>query len=96
MRLSLATFLEEVMLDITKVEEEKNHMNEALLKIIEKNPAQVVLLGLQTLWSKKVEDALIEGGGDKLVEVEQYVMNFLTVLASNVVADLKKDLRQKF
>jgi hypothetical protein len=38
-------------------------MNEELLKIIEKNPAQVVLLGLQTLWSKKVEDALAEGGG---------------------------------
>ena len=71
-------------------------MNEGLLKIIEKNPAQVVLLGLQTLWSSKVENALIEGGGDKLTQVEQYVMNLLTVLASNVVADLKKDLRQKF
>jgi dynein heavy chain 1 len=59
MRLSLATFLEEVMNDITKVEEEKQNMNEGLLRIIEKNPAQVVLLGLQTLWSKKVEDALI-------------------------------------
>ncbi len=96
MRFSLATFLEEVMLDITRVEEEKQNLNEGLLKIIEKNPAQVVLLGLQTLWSKKVEDALIEGGGEKLAQVEQYVMNFLTVLATNVVADLKKDLRQKF
>jgi dynein heavy chain 1 len=96
MRISLATFLEEVMTDITSIEEAKENMNEGLLKIIEKNPAQVVLLGLQTLWSKKVEDALIEGGGEKLVQVEQYVMNFLTVLATNVVADLKKDLRQKF
>ncbi len=69
MRLSLATFLEEVMNDITKVEEEKQNMNEGLLRIIEKNPAQVVLLGLQTLWSKKVEDALIEGGGEKLSQV---------------------------
>lgn len=84
------------MQDITKVEEEKQNLNEGLLKIIEKNPAQVVLLGLQTLWSKKVEDALIEGGGEKLTQVEQYIMNFLTVLATNVVADLKKDLRQKF
>jgi hypothetical protein len=37
-----------------------------LIKIIEKNPAQIVLLGLQTLWSKKVENALIEGGNEKL------------------------------
>lgn len=96
MRMTLATYLEEVMTDITKVEDDKENMNEGLLKIIEKNPAQVVLLGLQTLWSKKVEDALIEGGGDKLNQVEQYIMNFLTVLAGNVVADLKKDLRQKF
>ena len=63
MRMTLATFLEEVMTDITKVEEDKENMNEGLLKIIEKNPAQVVLLGLQTLWSSKVENALIEGGG---------------------------------
>lgn len=96
MRLSLATFLEEVMTSITKTEEDSQNLNEGLLKIIERNPAQVVLLGLQTLWSKKVEDALIEGGGERLAAVEQYVMNFLTVLATNVVADLKKDLRQKF
>lgn len=57
------------MSSITKVEEEKQNLNEGLLKIIQKNPAQVVLLGLQTLWSKKVEDALIEGGGDKLIQV---------------------------
>jgi dynein heavy chain 1 len=31
-----------------------------------------------------------------LKNVEAYVMNFLSVLAVNVVADLKKDLRQKF
>lgn len=50
--------------EITAVEEDsEKSMNEELLKIIEKNPAQVVLLGLQTLWSKKVEDALINGGG---------------------------------
>ena len=84
------------MTDITRVEDEKENRNEGLLRIIEKNPAQVVLLGLQTLWSKKVDDALLEGGGEKLEAVEQYVMNFLTVLAGNVVADLKKDLRQKF
>ena len=69
MRMTLATFLEEVMTDITKVEEDKDNMNEGLLKIIQKNPAQVVLLGLQTLWSSKVENALIEGGGDKLTQV---------------------------
>jgi hypothetical protein len=35
MRFSLATFLEEVMQDITKVEEEeKQNLNEGLLKII--------------------------------------------------------------
>jgi len=34
MRISLATFLEEVMMDITKVEEEKQNLNEGLLKII--------------------------------------------------------------
>ena len=67
-----------------------------MLRIIAKNPAQVVLLGLQTLWSKKVEDALIQGGEEHLKIVEAYVMNFLSVLATNVVADLKKDLRQKF
>lgn len=71
-------------------------MGEELIKIIEKNPAQVVLLGLQTLWSKKVENALIEGGREHLEKVEKYIVNFLTLLASNVVADLKKDLRQKF
>ena len=31
-----------------------------------------------------------------MVKVEKYIVNFLTLLASNVVADLKKDLRQKF
>lgn len=55
-----------------------------------------MLLGLQTLWSSKVEKALIEGGGEHLEVVEKYIVNFLTLLASNVVADLKKDLRQKF
>ena len=49
--------------EITKVEDDNKSMDEELLKIIERNPAQVVLLGLQTLWSKKVEDALINGGG---------------------------------
>jgi len=34
MRISLATFLEEVMMDITRVEEEKQNLNEGLLKII--------------------------------------------------------------
>lgn len=64
MRFSLASYLESVMGEITAVEEDsEKSMNEELLKIIEKNPAQVVLLGLQTLWSKKVEDALINGGG---------------------------------
>ena len=53
-------------------------------------------MGLQTLWSKKVDDSLIEGGGEQLNNVQSYVMNFLEVLATNVVADLKKDLRQKF
>jgi hypothetical protein len=69
MRMSLANYLEEVMSEITIVEEQKKEMNEELLRIIEKNPAQIVLLGLQTLWSKKVEDALIEGGGEKLIQV---------------------------
>ncbi len=54
MRFSLASYLESVMGEITSVEEDNKSMNEELLKIIEKNPAQVVLLGLQTLWSKKV------------------------------------------
>jgi hypothetical protein len=63
MRFSLASYLESVMGEITQVEEDSKSMNEELLKIIERNPAQVVLLGLQTLWSKKVEDALINGGG---------------------------------
>ena len=64
MRFSLASYLESVMGEITAVEEDsEKSMNEELLKIIEKNPAQVVLLGLQTLWSKKVEDALINGVG---------------------------------
>ncbi len=49
--------------EITQVEDDNKSMNEELLKIIERNPAQVVLLGLQTLWSKKVEEALINGGG---------------------------------
>lgn len=96
MRLTLATFLENVMGEITSVEEQDKNVGEGLIKIIEKNPAQVVLLGLQTLWSKKVENALIEGGGEHLEKVEKYIVNFLTLLASNVVADLKKDLRQKF
>ena len=39
---------------------------------------------------------MIEGGGEHLEKVEKYIINFLTLLASNVVADLKKDLRQKF
>jgi dynein heavy chain 1 len=63
MRLTLATFLESVMAEITGVEERDVNIGEELIKIIEKNPAQVVLLGLQTLWSKKVDSALIEGGG---------------------------------
>lgn len=69
MRLTLATFLENVMGEITTVEEKDSNVGEELIKIIEKNPAQVVLLGLQTLWSKKVENALIEGGGENLEKV---------------------------
>jgi hypothetical protein len=69
MRLTLATFLENVMGEITTVEEKDANVGEELIKIIEKNPAQVVLLGLQTLWSKKVENALIEGGGENLEKV---------------------------
>ena len=69
MRLTLATFLENVMGEITTVEEKDFNVGEELIKIIEKNPAQVVLLGLQTLWSKKVENALIEGGGQNLEKV---------------------------
>ena len=55
--------------EITTVEEKDANVGEELIKIIEKNPAQVVLLGLQTLWSKKVENALIEGGGESLEKV---------------------------
>lgn len=51
---------------------------------------------MQTLWSKKVDSALSEGKSENLEKVEKYIVNFLTLLASNVVADLKKDLRQKF
>lgn len=69
MRLTLATFLENVMGEITAIEEKDTNIGEELIKIIEKNPAQVVLLGLQTLWSKKVENALIEGGGEHLEKV---------------------------
>ena len=69
MKLTLATFLENVMGEITTVEEKDSNVGEELIKIIEKNPAQVVLLGLQTLWSKKVENALIEGGGENLEKV---------------------------
>lgn len=69
MRFSLASYLESVMGEITQAEEENKSMNEELLGIIEKNPAQVVLIGLQTLWSKKVEDALINGGMDHLKSV---------------------------
>lgn len=97
MQMTLATFLEIIMGEISEIEErDGTNVAEELIKIIEANPAQVVLLGLQTLWSKKVENALIEGGGEHLQKVEKYVVNFLTLLASNVVADLKKDLRQKF
>jgi hypothetical protein len=59
MRLTLATFLENVMCEITEIEEKEVNIGEELIKIIERNPAQIVLLGLQTLWSKKVENALI-------------------------------------
>lgn len=96
MQMTLATFLENIMGEITAIEEKSSQIGEELIKIIQDNPAQVVLLGLQTLWSKKVENALIEGGGEHLEKVEKYIMNFLTLLAANVVADLKKDLRQKF
>lgn len=66
MRMTLATFLENVMGEITTVEEKDTNVGEELIKIIQKNPAQVVLLGLQTLWSKKVENALIEGKSEQL------------------------------
>ncbi len=55
--------------EITTVEEKDTNVGEELIKIIEKNPAQVVLLGLQTLWSKKVENALIEGKSEQLEKV---------------------------
>jgi dynein heavy chain 1 len=48
------------------------------------------------LWSFKVETALINGGGEQLKTVENYVLNFLAVLAESVMANLQKDLRQKF
>ena len=97
MRFCLAASLESTVKEITLLEESKSaNMNTELLKIVERYPAQIVLLGLQVLWSTKVDIALTNGGGDHLVEVEKYVLNFLGVLAESVMADLKKDLRQKF
>lgn len=43
-----------------------------------------------------METALINGGGEQLKTVENYVLNFLAVLAESVMANLQKDLRQKF
>lgn len=44
-------------------------MNQELLKIVESYPAQIVLLGLQVLWSTKVDNALANGGGELLRDV---------------------------
>lgn len=97
MRFCLAANLESSIKEITALEEEaKDNINQELLRIIERYPAQVVLLGLQVLWSFKVETALINGGGEQLKTVENYVLNFLAVLAESVMANLQKDLRQKF
>jgi hypothetical protein len=78
MRLTLATFWKMLWERLLLLKKKILTLDEELIKIIEKNPAQVVLLGLQTLWSKKVENALIEGGGENLREsVKAYIVNFL-------------------
>lgn len=70
MRFCLAANLESSIKEITALEAEaKDNITQELLKIIERYPAQVVLLGLQVLWSSKVDAALIAGGGENLREV---------------------------
>lgn len=54
MTTSLASLLERSLKEITVIEAGKE---EDLIKIIEKYPAQVILLGLQTLWCSKIESA---------------------------------------
>lgn len=67
MRYCLAANLEATVKEITALEESKStSMNEELLKIVESYPAQIVLLGLQVLWSTKVDSALVNGGGEAL------------------------------
>jgi dynein heavy chain 1, cytosolic len=95
MSFSLATSLEHTMKEVVALEKH----DESVLSIINKYPAQVVLLALQILWCNKVEAALNDTKGSpaqQLEPVEVYIVAFLAMLAENVMKDVKKDLRQKF
>ncbi|EAR94592.2 dynein heavy chain, cytoplasmic protein (macronuclear) [Tetrahymena thermophila SB210] len=90
MRLSLASNLQKSMQKIAAIEQGDD---QSLLEIIAQQPAQSGLLSLQVFWCSRVEKAFET---KELESVVQYIIRFLEVLATNVVKDLKKDLRQKY
>lgn len=87
MQVTLAVLLEELVQEITA-----DDKSETLTGIIEKYPAQVVILGLEILWNGKVETHIAAG----LEPVLEYLLRLLATLAERVMTDMKLSLRQKF
>jgi dynein heavy chain 1 len=87
MQVTLATLLEESVREIAG-----DDRADTLIEIIEKYPAQVVILGLEVLWNNKVE-AGFEGGLEPVLE---YLLRLLAALAERVMTDMRINLRQKF
>ncbi len=95
MQFSLATKLDNLIKEITIIDSGKGSL-EAVLPVIEKFPAQIVLLCLQVMWCNRIEKTFNETNGEKLGEVEEYIMKFLATLAENVIKNLPKEIRQKY
>jgi dynein heavy chain 1 len=93
MRTSLASNLERSLKELSSLDKQNDH---SALEVVSRYPAQMVLLALQTLWCSKIENSFEEGNEVGLCKVENYVLDFLTILAESVLKDLKKDLRQKY
>ncbi len=45
------------------------------------------------MWCNRIEKALLDTNGEKLPEVEEYILKFLTTLAENVIKNLPKEIR---